>query len=113
MKKFFLAILLISSSALARPEVSIPASVEISQRPLLRLGDIAIVNGGSEELLSFLDSITIREDARELLLSQHLDSQEILNKVRDAMKSQARLKELNPAFMIHSQVQEAFDAEPL
>lgn len=113
MKKFFLAILLISSSALARPEVSIPASVEISQRPLLRLGDIAIVNGGSEELLSFLDSITIREDARELLLSQHLDSQEILKKVRDAMKSQARLKELNPAFMIPSQVQVAFAAEPI
>ncbi|NUN05955.1 MAG: flagellar basal body P-ring formation protein FlgA [Bdellovibrio sp.] len=113
MKKFFFAILLITSSAFARPEVSIPASVEISQRPLLRLGDIATVTGGSDELLTFLDSIIIREDARELLLSQHLQSQEILNKVREAMKSEVRLKELNPTFMIPSQVQVAFAAEPI
>lgn len=114
MKKVLAFLFIMSASlAFARPEISIPASVEISQRPLLRLGDIASVQGGSEELIVFLDEIVIREDARELLLSQHLDSQEILRKVRDGLASQERLKALNPSFMIPSRVQVSFSKEPI
>lgn len=113
MKKFFAVLFFLTLQAQARPEVSIPGSVEISQRPLLRLGDIASVSGGNEELLSFMDSIVIREDARELLLSQHLDSQEILNKVRTAMKTQEGLKKLNPSFKIPSQVKVSFASTPI
>ncbi len=113
MKKFFVALFFLTPYAFARPEVSIPGNIEISQRELLRLGDVAVVSGGNEELLSFLDSIVIRQDARELLLSQHLNSQEILTKVRESMKSQEGLKKLNPAFKIPSQVKVSFSSTPI
>lgn len=113
MKKFFVALFFLTPHAFARPEVSIPGNIEISQRELLRLGDVAVVSGGNEELLSFLDSIVIRQDARELLLSQHLNSQEILAKVRESMKSQEGLKNLNPAFKIPSQVKVSFSSTPI
>ncbi|WP_374029632.1 flagellar basal body P-ring formation chaperone FlgA [Bdellovibrio bacteriovorus] len=114
MKKFFFVLFFLSFNALAgRPEVSIPGSVEVSQRPLLRLSDIAVVTNGNDELLSFLESIVIREDARELLLSQKLESQEILGKVRAAMKSQEGLKKINPSFKIPSEVKVAFASTPI
>ncbi|MBV2168851.1 MAG: flagellar basal body P-ring formation chaperone FlgA [Bdellovibrio sp.] len=113
MKKFFVALFFLTPPAFARPEVSIPGSIEISQRELLRLGDVAVVSGGNEELLSFLDSIVIRQDARELLLSQHLNSPEILEKVRESMKSQEGLRNLNPAFKIPSQVKVSFSSTPI
>ncbi|KHD89687.1 MAG: flagellar basal body P-ring biosynthesis protein FlgA [Bdellovibrio sp. ArHS] len=114
MKKFLsFVLLLVSSQSFARPEITIPASVEISQRELLRLSDIATVSGGTPELLSFIESVVIREDARELLLSQKLPSSEILTKVREAMKSQAGLRTLNPAYKIPSEVKVAFAATPI
>lgn len=86
MIKFASLILLLATSAWARPEVTIPAEVEISQRELLRLGDIAEVSGGDEALISLLNGIVLRSDARELLLSQHFDAKEILHKMRSALE---------------------------
>ncbi|AFY00222.1 flagellar basal body P-ring formation chaperone FlgA [Bdellovibrio bacteriovorus] len=113
MKKIFLLAFLVSLQAFARPEISIPSSVEISQRELLRLGDIATVTGGTEELVNALDAVVLREDCRELLLSQHLNSSEILVKMRAALNSQENLRRLNPQFKVPSQVQVTFAATPV
>ncbi|MFV8256459.1 flagellar basal body P-ring formation chaperone FlgA [Bdellovibrio bacteriovorus] len=113
MKKIFALTFLVSLQAFARPEISIPSSVEISQRELLRLGDIATVTGGTEELVNALDAVVLREDCRELLLSQHLNSSEILVKMRAALNSQENLRRLNPQFKVPSQVQVSFAATPV
>ncbi|WP_374031947.1 flagellar basal body P-ring formation chaperone FlgA [Bdellovibrio bacteriovorus] len=113
MKKIFLLAFLVSLQAFARPEISIPSSVEISQRELLRLGDIATVTGGTEELVNALDAVVLREDCRELLLSQHLNSSEILVKMRAALNSQENLRRLNPQFKVPSQVQVSFASTPV
>ncbi|ASD64909.1 flagellar basal body P-ring formation chaperone FlgA [Bdellovibrio bacteriovorus] len=113
MKKIFVFAFLVSLQAFARPEISIPSSVEISQRELLRLGDIATVTGGTEELVNALDAVVLREDCRELLLSQHLNSSEILVKMRAALNSQENLRRLNPQFKVPSQVQVSFAATPV
>lgn len=94
--------------AWARPEISIPDSVEISQRKTLRLGDIALVKNSSPELLTFIDTIVLREDARDLLLRETLNSSEILNRVRQGLSEHAALKKLNPAFKIPTQVKVSF-----
>lgn len=104
---------LLSLNALARPEVSIPAVVEVSQRPALRLIDIAVVKEGSEELLAQLQNLVIRDDARELLLSQHFEANELLGKIRAEMKSNEVLKKLNPSFKIPSSVKVTFAAAPI
>ena len=113
MIKYFVFLFLLSAQAFARPEISIPASVEISQRELLRLGDIAVVEGGSEELLAALDAVVLREDARDLLLSQHLESSEILGKMRAALNSQESLRRMNPQFKVPSQVKVSFASTPI
>ncbi|MFV8248364.1 flagellar basal body P-ring formation chaperone FlgA [Bdellovibrio bacteriovorus] len=113
MKKIFVFAFLVSLQAFARPEISIPSSVEISQRELLRLGDIATVTGGTEELVNALDAVVLREDCRELLLSQHLNSSEILVKMRAALNSQENLRRLNPQFKVPSQVQVSFASTPV
>lgn len=97
----------------ARPEISIPGSVEISQRELLRLSDVAEISGGNADLVSFVEGIVLREDARELLLSQKMNSQEILAKIRAAMNSQEGLRKLNPSFKIPSEVKVSFSATPI
>lgn len=102
-----------ATSAFARPEISIPGSVEISQRELLRLSDVAEISGGNAELLSLVESIVLREDARELLLSQKIDSQEVLTKIRTALNSQEKLHKLNPSFKIPSQVKVSFSSTPV
>lgn len=110
MKKLFFFILSLSLQALARPEIVIPSSVEISQRELLRLGDIAIVSGFKEEHIGHLDSIVIRNDSRTLLLSQKLEAQEILSALREGLKSNDTLKKLNPIFKVPSQVAVSFSS---
>lgn len=96
-----------------RPEVSIAAVVEVSQRPLLRLTDIAVVLGGSDTLLAQLEQIVLREDSRELALAPVILSQEILAKVRHAMQTSKALKEMNPSFNIPSQIQVNFSSVPI
>lgn len=113
MNKLFAFVFLFSLQVFARPEISIPGSVEISQRQLMRLSDIAEVTNGNQELLSFMESIVIREDARELLLSQHLESQEILAKILSAMKNEPGLKKLNPSFKVPAHVKVAFATTPI
>lgn len=102
-----------SLGAQARPEILVPERVEISQREILKLGDIAILRGGSVDLLSALDKITLRQDARELLLSQELKSQEILNLLKNAMVDNEALKMANPIFKIPTQVHIEFSANPV
>lgn len=113
MKKLLAALLLFSLQAVARPEISIPATVEVSQRPALRLIDIVVVKDGSEELLSQLQGVVIRDDARELLLSQHFEANELLGKIRAEMQGNETLKKLNPAFKIPSNVKVTFAAAPI
>lgn len=113
MKILIAALTLFSIQAFARPEIIIPSSVEVSQRPALRLSDIAIVKNGTEELLSQLQGLVLRDDARELLLSQHFESQEILNKIREEMKNNETLKNINPAFKIPQTVKVSFAATPI
>ncbi len=104
MKKITLLLTLFSLQAFARPEISIPEEVEISQHEILRLGDIAKVKEGSEELVTFLDGIVIRDDARGLLLNQFLPSSEVLAKFRQALTAEPRLRAMNPQFKVPSQV---------
>ncbi|QDK36584.1 flagellar basal body P-ring formation chaperone FlgA [Bdellovibrio sp. NC01] len=113
MKILIAALTLFSIQAFARPEITIPSTVEVSQRPALRLSDIAIVKGGTEELLSQIQNLVLRDDARELLLSQHFESQEILNKIREEMKNNETLKNINPAFKIPQTVKVSFAATPI
>ncbi|WP_413583403.1 flagellar basal body P-ring formation chaperone FlgA [Bdellovibrio sp. HCB288] len=113
MKLLVAAFLMIGSQAFARPEVSIPATVEVSQRPLLRLGDVAVVKGASESLVAKLDAIVIREDARELLISQKLESKEVLKILRAEMESDDELRAAKPAFIIPSLVKVEFAKNPV
>ena len=113
MKIFFALFFIVSVQAWARPEISIPSSVEVSQRPVLRLGDIAIVKGGNEALLAQMDALVLRDDARELLLSQQFESKEILAKLREAMEQNEDFKALNPAFKVPSIVKVAFASTPI
>lgn len=113
MKKLVLFFTLFSLQALARPEISIPEEVEISQHETLRLGDIAKVKDGSEELVTFLDGVVIREDARGLLLNQFLPSSEVLTKMRQALSAEPRLRAMNPQFKVPSQVKVNFSPVPV
>jgi flagella basal body P-ring formation protein FlgA len=113
MLKIVSVILLLATSAWARPEVSIPAEVEISQRELLRLGDIVEVQNGDEALINMLNGIVLRPDARELLLSQHFDAKEILQKMRSALEENPELKKQNPAFKVPSVVKVSFSTTPI
>ncbi len=65
-----------SAKALSRPEISVPASVEVSQRTPLRLGDIVQVEQGDENLLATLDSILLSEQTT-------FSTQEILNLLKE------------------------------
>lgn len=111
MKKLVFLFLMLSSVVWARPEIEIPAQVEISQRPLLRLSDIARVSQGNASLLTFMDDVVLREDARELLLSSTINAYEILTKVRNIMKNKEDVRALNPSFKIPSQVKVTFSKE--
>lgn len=113
MKSIFALILLLSTQAWARPEISIPSSVEVSQRPVLRLSDIAVVKGGTEALLAQMDALVLRDDARELLLSQQFESKEILGKLKEAMEQNEDFKALNPAFKVPSVVKVSFATTPI
>lgn len=104
---------LMSAQAFARPEISIPATVEVSQRPLLRLGDVAVVKGASESLVAQIDSIVIREDARELLISQKLEAKEVLTILKKEMEQDEDFRKANPAFRIPSTVKVEFAKTPV
>jgi flagella basal body P-ring formation protein FlgA len=108
MKKLLFALFSLSSVVWARAEIEIPAQVEISQRPLLRLSDIARMTNGDSNLLAFMDDVVIREDARELVLASNINAQEILLKVRNVMKTREDIRTLNPSFKIPSQVKVSF-----
>ncbi|MNJ92747.1 flagellar basal body P-ring biosynthesis protein FlgA [compost metagenome] len=109
----FAIISLLGFAAFARPELVIPNEVEISQREMLRLGDIALVSDAAPELLAILDHIVIRKDARELLLSQHLKSSEVLAIVREQLKENSAFRKFNPALKIPSQVKVSFSSAPI
>ena len=113
MKSLFTLIILLTTQAWARPEISIPSSVEVSQRPVLRLSDIAVVKGGTEALLAQMDALVLRDDARELLLSQQFESKEILGKLKEAMDQNEDFKALNPAFKVPSIVKVSFASAPI
>lgn len=97
----------VSEGASARPEVKIPAKVEVSQKPVLLLGDVAEVKGADEALVQLLDKVVLRQEARELLLSQKLKAHEVILKLREAMDSEG-LRDLNPQFSIPSEVEVQF-----
>lgn len=114
MKIFLVTMIsILSIQAFARPEISIPTTVEVSQRPALRLGDIAVIRGGDDELLNQVNNLILREDARELLLNQHFESKEILGKIRSEMESNETLKKLNPIFKIPAVVKVDFATIPI
>ncbi|KYG67156.1 flagellar biosynthesis protein FlgA [Bdellovibrio bacteriovorus] len=113
MKKLVFAFLMIASTTWARPEIEIPAQVEISQRPLLRLSDVARLTQGNANLLAFMDDVVLREDARDLVLASHMNAQEILTKVRSIMKNRDDVRLLNPSFKIPSQVKVSFSKEAI
>lgn len=109
----FFAVFLANNQAFARAEVSIPQNVEISQRELLRLSDIAEISEGNTEVLSFAESVVIREDSRGLLLSQKLEAQEVLLKIRNAMNSHQGIRKLNPSFKVPSHIKVSFSSQPI
>jgi flagella basal body P-ring formation protein FlgA len=97
-----------NAPAVARPEITIPNKVEISQRPKLRLGDIAIIRGANSELLTLLNNLVLREDSRELLLSQHLESLEILKTIKSNRDVSELLHHANPTFKIPTRIDIVF-----
>lgn len=97
----------------ARPELSVPAELEISQREVLYLSDIVMVTGGNAELLNQLDKIVIRKDARELLLSQELPSSEVLQVIRAELQANPDFKKMNPAIKVASKVKVSFSKAPI
>ncbi len=111
--RLFLFLILFSVQVFARPEISLPAEVEVSQRERLTLGDVAVVTEGTEKMLLALDRIVIREDARELLLSQYLYSQEVMSKIRSVVGSDTELKALNPKIKIPSKIKVSFASTPV
>ncbi|QLY25921.1 flagellar basal body P-ring formation chaperone FlgA [Bdellovibrio sp. KM01] len=113
MKVLLALTLLMSTQAFARPEISIPATVEISQRPLLRLGDVAVVKGANESLVAQIESIVIREDARELLISQKLEAKEVLTILKNEMENNEDFRNSKPAFRIPSVVKVEFAKSPV
>ncbi|WP_413559802.1 flagellar basal body P-ring formation chaperone FlgA [Bdellovibrio sp. HCB209] len=113
MKIVLVLLSLLSVQAFARPEISIPARVEVSQRPLLRLGDVAIVRDASESLVNQIDSIVIREDARELLVSQNLEAKEVLGILRKELENNPDFRKANPSFRIPSIVKVEFAKNPV
>lgn len=108
MKTLLLILSIMSIQVWARPEVAISESVEISQKPLLRLSDVVTVREGTEELNSFLDGIILREDSRDLVLSGKIFSGEILSKTREALRANDSIRKLNPSFKIPSEVNVRF-----
>lgn len=111
--KFFLFIFLFSVQVFARPEILLPVEVEVSQRERLSLGDVAIVTEGSEKLIAALGKIILREDARELLLSQYLYSHEIMSKIRSAIGNDQDLRGLNPKIKIPTKIKVTFSTTPV
>jgi flagella basal body P-ring formation protein FlgA len=109
----FISLMIFGTAALARPEITIPAKVEISQREKLTLIDIADVTEGSDELLAMLEKIVIREDARELLLSQKLKIAEVLSSIRAQTAGNATWKTANPGLKIPSEIHVDFAATPI
>lgn len=104
---------LVGFAAFARPELVIPNEVEVSQRETLHLSDIVSVTDAPKEMLSVLDEVIIRKDARELLLSQYLKSSEVLAIVREALKENESFRKFNPALKVPSQVKVSFSSAPV
>lgn len=105
---FVMINLLPLAEVVARPEISIPKTVEVSQRPHLRLGDIAVLKNGEPDILAQIESLVLREDARGLLLSQFIESSEILKAFKAELEENEILKKSNPIFKIPSRIQIKF-----
>jgi flagella basal body P-ring formation protein FlgA len=111
--KLFFYILLFSFQAFARPEIVIPDHVEVSHREILNLGDVALVTGATEDLLQKIETLVIDTNAKELLLSQQLKSDQVLKKIRSAIQKDEILKSQNPTFKIPSNVKVEFSQNPI
>lgn len=107
-----LSVLLFCFSSWARPEVEIAAVVEVSQRQELRLSDIVSVRNATSDMLNIMDRVVLREDSRDLLINQSIDSQEITKKLRDIW-IQNRVAGAPPVFKIPAKVKIEFSARAL
>lgn len=87
MTKYILLLSLFSSIVWAAPEVTVPSEIEISQKRALYVGDIVEVKNGSLELIQALEDMKIREDARDLLISQKLSPSEVTAAFRKSLSS--------------------------
>lgn len=96
----------------ARPEVEVASLVEVSQRQELRLSDIVEVKNITPEMLAIMETVVLREDSRDLLINQYIDSQEITKKLR-GLWSQARGSGPTPVFKIPSRVKIEFSPRAL
>lgn len=104
----FLLATLVSGFALARPEIIVPAQIEISHRPVLMLGDVVDLYGFSVKGQGILESIVLVENAKELSISQKIPSSEILSVLRQALKENEDLRSLNPSLKVPSEVKVSF-----
>lgn len=109
----FILGLLTLNIAQARPELIVPAELELSQKATLHLGDMVVVKEATPELLALLDQIVVLKDARELLLSQQLKSSDILTVLRTQLQSDEAFKRINPGFKVPSQIKVSFSAAPI
>ena len=57
--------------------------------------------------------MVLRDDARELLLTQQFEPKEILGKIREAMESNEALRKINPTFKIPTTVKVSFASAPV
>ena len=97
----------------ARPEVTINSQVEVSQKRALYLGDIADIRDANMELVNALEKVKVRDDARELLISQVLDSKEILAVFRKSLSEDSVISKFKPSLKVPSEVKIQFATTPI
>lgn len=112
-KVFALLLLFLPILSWARAEVKIQAEVEVSQKRALYLGDIVEVRDGSVALVKALESTLVRDDARELLISQKLPSKEVLEIFRKALNENAEIQSAKPVLKVPSEVKVSFSTNPI
>lgn len=81
-----------------RPEVSFASVIEISNHENIKLGDLVTIKNGSEELLSLLDGVSVKQ-------KETYSAREISALIKFELENNSSLQKLNPSFKIPSEVQ--------
>ncbi len=95
--RIFLFLTFLSCMAWARTEVIFTSPVEVSQRAVIRVGDVVQVEEPTEELLNVLDTLILPENEKITAL-------DISNLMKKEMEDSGSLKRLNVGFKIPTEL---------